>query len=80
MDGDVADLHQLVRLKKSYPDVMLYVDEAHAIGVRGKNGLGIAEEQNCIGEIDFLVGHTSCSTVYRNLQQNANSFLKPAGY
>ncbi|CAK7077284.1 MAG: 8-amino-7-oxononanoate synthase 2 [Parabacteroides sp.] len=56
MDGDVADLHQLVRLKKSYPDVMLYVDEAHAIGVRGKNGLGIAEEQNCIGEIDFLVG------------------------
>ena len=56
MDGDVADLHQLVRLKKSYPDVMLYIDEAHAIGVRGKNGLGIAEEQNCIGEIDFLVG------------------------
>lgn len=56
MDGDIADLQQLVRLKKNYPDVMLYVDEAHAIGVRGKNGLGIAEEQNCIGDIDFLVG------------------------
>lgn len=56
MDGDIADLQQLVRLKKNYPDVMLYVDEAHAIGVRGENGLGIAEEQNCIGDIDFLVG------------------------
>lgn len=56
MNGDIADLQQLVRLKENYPDVMLYVDEAHAIGVRGENGLGIAEEQNCIGDIDFLVG------------------------
>ncbi|WP_293651109.1 8-amino-7-oxononanoate synthase [uncultured Parabacteroides sp.] len=56
MDGDVANLRRLVSLKKSYPDVCLYVDEAHAIGVRGKNGLGIAEEQDCIQEIDLLVG------------------------
>lgn len=56
MDGDVADLRRLVDLKKSYPDICLYVDEAHAIGVRGENGLGIAEEQDCIWDIDFLVG------------------------
>lgn len=56
MDGDEADLRELVRLKRSFPNVMLYVDEAHAFGVRGKHGLGCAEEQNCIGEIDFLVG------------------------
>ena len=56
MDGDKADLNELVRLKKGYPNVLLYVDEAHAFGVRGDKGLGVAEEMNCIQEIDFLVG------------------------
>ena len=56
MDGDVAPLAALVELKKAFPNVMLYVDEAHAIGVRGKRGLGIAEEQGCLADIDFLCG------------------------
>ena len=56
MDGDEADLRELVRLKKQYPNVLLYVDEAHAFGVRGQRGLGCAEEQDCINDIDFLVG------------------------
>lgn len=56
MDGDVTNLQRLVKIKKSYPSVMLYVDEAHAIGVRGHKGLGIAEEQNCTDDIDFLCG------------------------
>ena len=56
MDGDEADLDALVQLKKSYSNILLYVDEAHAFGVRGDNGLGCAEEQNCINDIDFLVG------------------------
>ena len=56
MDGDIADLKALVKLKQTYNNVLLYVDEAHAFGVRGKQGLGCAEEAACIRDIDFLVG------------------------
>lgn len=56
MDGDVTDLARLAALKKEYGNVMLYVDEAHAVGVRGRTGLGVAQEQDCIPDIDFLIG------------------------
>ena len=56
MDGDEAPLRELVRLKNLYPNVLLYVDEAHAFGLRGPRGLGCCEEQGCLQDVDFLVG------------------------
>jgi 8-amino-7-oxononanoate synthase len=56
MDGDIADLRYICSLKRKYKNVLVYVDEAHAVGARGEKGRGISEEQDVIRDIDILVG------------------------
>jgi 8-amino-7-oxononanoate synthase len=51
MDGDVADVAGLAFLAKKY-DALLYLDEAHATGILGKNGMGLA--QNLGTEIPWI--------------------------
>lgn len=44
MDGDTCALDRVADIRRRYPNTMLYVDEAHAIGVAGHYGLGIGEQ------------------------------------
>jgi 8-amino-7-oxononanoate synthase len=55
MDGDRAPLGDLVELKRKY-DLRLYVDEAHAFGVCGRDGAGCAAEMGLDGAVDVIVG------------------------
>jgi len=56
MDGDSADIERLISLKRKYPNVLLYVDEAHAFGVLGPKGLGMAAASSAPAEVDIIVG------------------------
>ena len=58
MDGDRAPLRDLVELKK-YFNALLLLDEAHAIGVIGPNGRGLAAAENLSDDVDVQMGTLS---------------------
>jgi 8-amino-7-oxononanoate synthase len=55
VDGDVAPLTDLVALKAQY-GAWLMIDEAHATGVLGAKGAGLAEALGVAGEVDIHMG------------------------
>lgn len=55
MDGDKPALRELVGLKDSY-GCKLIVDEAHATGIFGSMGSGVAEEQGATADVDLIIG------------------------
>jgi 8-amino-7-oxononanoate synthase len=55
MDGDRAPLREIVALKEQH-GAWLMVDEAHATGILGRNGRGLADELGVSSQIDIQMG------------------------
>lgn len=55
MDGDKGIISDVCELARKY-QVMVYVDEVHAVGLYGLRGGGISEEQHCVDGVDIIQG------------------------
>ena len=60
MEGDVANLPEIVRLAKQY-NAAVYVDEAHGVGVFGRNGRGTCDHFGVTKDVDLIMGTFSKS-------------------
>ena len=61
MEGDLAKLPEIVELKHKYENVVIMVDEAHGLGVFGRNGRGVCDHFNLTDEVDIIMGTFSKS-------------------
>lgn len=60
MEGDLANLPEIVRLKHKY-NASIMVDEAHGLGVFGRNGRGVCNHFGLTDEVDLIMGTFSKS-------------------
>lgn len=60
MMGDIAPLKEMIAVAKAH-GAMVLVDEAHSMGFIGPNGRGVAEDQGCLDDVDFVIGTFSKS-------------------
>ena len=86
MDGDIADIQALVDLAEKY-GAMLYLDEAHATGLYGKNGYGLStnvdfdkEKTIVMGTFSKAIGssgaYVACSSLIKDFLINkCKSFI-----
>lgn len=86
MDGDLCPLTEIIELKDRH-GALLFLDEAHAFGVLGPHGMGLAAELDLQDRVDFQMGtfskaaglsggYLATSTAWRDLLVNrARSFI-----
>jgi len=60
MEGDLANLPEIVRLKKKY-NASIMVDEAHGLGVFGEEGRGVCDYFGVTDDVDLIMGTFSKS-------------------
>jgi len=90
MDGDLAPLAEIVELARRY-EAAVMIDEAHAVGVMGPTGAGLASALNLEREVDVQMGTLSkalgsygayvagCATLVDFLINRARSFVFTTG-
>lgn len=86
MEGDIANLPEIVRLKNKY-NASIYVDEAHGLGVLGNQGRGTCDHFGLTKDVDLIMGTFSKSlasiggfiasdkSIINYLRHNARSYI-----
>ncbi len=86
MEGDMANLSEIVRLKKKY-NASIMVDEAHGLGVLGRQGRGTCDHFGVTDDVDLIMGTFSKSlaaiggfiasdaSVINYLRHNSRSYI-----
>ena len=86
MEGDLANLPEIVRLKHKY-NATIMVDDAHGIGVFGRQGRGVCDHFGLTDEVDLIMGTFSKSlasiggfiaadeTIINWLRHNARTYI-----
>ncbi|MDH8702572.1 8-amino-7-oxononanoate synthase [Dysgonomonadaceae bacterium PH5-43] len=86
MEGDIANIPEIIRLAKKY-DANVMVDEAHGIGMLGRQGRGAADHFGLLPDVDLIMGTFSKSlasiggfiagseAVVNYLRHNARSYI-----
>ena len=86
MEGDLCNLPEIVKLKHKY-DATIMVDEAHGLGVFGRQGRGVCDYFGLTDEVDLIMGTFSKSlasiggfiaadkTIIHWLRHNARTYL-----
>lgn len=86
MEGDIANLPEIVRLKQKY-NASIMVDEAHGLGVLGRQGRGTCDHFGVTKDVDLIMGTfskslaaiggfiASDSSVINYLRHNSRSYI-----